>query len=78
MAIGAICMEVPEQVSEPPAHYMIPTVDNPDCQRYAVATPAIKRGGYGACGKQREEWGGSGTKQPFGVIQSQWWCVAQQ
>eukprot|EP00978_Attheya_sp_CCMP212_P026343 scaffold86472_cov32-Attheya_sp.AAC.1 len=29
-------MEAPEQVSEPPAHYMTPTADTPDCQRYAA------------------------------------------
>eukprot|EP00978_Attheya_sp_CCMP212_P014126 scaffold35913_cov62-Attheya_sp.AAC.3 len=29
-------MEAPEQVSEPPAHYTIPTVDTPDRQRYAA------------------------------------------
>eukprot|EP00978_Attheya_sp_CCMP212_P011910 scaffold29619_cov63-Attheya_sp.AAC.5 len=28
-------MEAPEQVSEPHVHYMIPTVDTPDRQRYA-------------------------------------------
>eukprot|EP00978_Attheya_sp_CCMP212_P010830 scaffold26329_cov47-Attheya_sp.AAC.2 len=28
-------MEVPEQVSEPPGHYMTPTANTPDCRRCA-------------------------------------------
>eukprot|EP00978_Attheya_sp_CCMP212_P032560 scaffold127845_cov84-Attheya_sp.AAC.1 len=30
-------MEAPEQVSEPPAHYMTPPADTPDRQRYAAS-----------------------------------------
>eukprot|EP00978_Attheya_sp_CCMP212_P013220 scaffold33185_cov69-Attheya_sp.AAC.2 len=34
-------MEAPEQVSEPPAHYMTPTADTPDRQRYQLLVDPV-------------------------------------